>query len=277
MKRALLAAAAIAALALSTSAQAGAVFLTGHDPDFHAQGQASGEHELAAALNFVTSGTYHDGSTKFLWVESFNAPTTGHRVGYNGLASVGVTSANVDWVNGAGFASVDLSLYSAIVVASSFGGMLTDAELAALNGRATDIKNYVNGGKGLAAFAECGPGFFNCDAASISGAVPLYGFVPVLATAVPTSPPYTVTPYGLSLGFSNADANDCCTHNSFASASGLNIVDSDAKGVPTTLAGIVKITDGGFDGVPEPATWAMMLVGFSGVGAMMRRRRPVIA
>ena len=26
-------------------------------------------------------------------------------------------------------------------------------------------------------------------------------------------------------------------------------------------------------GVPEPATWAMMLTGFGGLGALMRRRR----
>jgi hypothetical protein len=25
--------------------------------------------------------------------------------------------------------------------------------------------------------------------------------------------------------------------------------------------------------VPEPATWAMMLLGFAGIGAVMRRRR----
>jgi hypothetical protein len=30
-------------------------------------------------------------------------------------------------------------------------------------------------------------------------------------------------------------------------------------------------------GVPEPATWAMMIVGFVGAGAMLRRRRPVAA
>lgn len=28
-------------------------------------------------------------------------------------------------------------------------------------------------------------------------------------------------------------------------------------------------------GVPEPASWAMMLMGFGGLGAMLRRRRPV--
>lgn len=29
-------------------------------------------------------------------------------------------------------------------------------------------------------------------------------------------------------------------------------------------------------GVPEPATWAMMLVGFAGIGVSMRRRRPAM-
>lgn len=38
---------------------------------------------------------------------------------------------------------------------------------------------------------------------------------------------------------------------------------------------VVTQTDGGFDGViiPEPASWALMLVGFAGAGALMRRRR----
>ena len=34
---------------------------------------------------------------------------------------------------------------------------------------------------------------------------------------------------------------------------------------------------GGQGGVPEPATWAMMIVGFGGVGAIMRRRRAAFA
>ncbi|WP_293682310.1 PEPxxWA-CTERM sorting domain-containing protein [uncultured Phenylobacterium sp.] len=31
-----------------------------------------------------------------------------------------------------------------------------------------------------------------------------------------------------------------------------------------------------FIGVPEPATWAMMIMGFGGVGAMIRRRRTAL-
>jgi hypothetical protein len=34
---------------------------------------------------------------------------------------------------------------------------------------------------------------------------------------------------------------------------------------------------GGGGGVPEPATWALMLIGVSGVGAMMRSRRRALA
>jgi hypothetical protein len=29
--------------------------------------------------------------------------------------------------------------------------------------------------------------------------------------------------------------------------------------------------------VPEPTTWAMMLLGFGGIGAMIRRRRQTLA
>ena len=34
---------------------------------------------------------------------------------------------------------------------------------------------------------------------------------------------------------------------------------------------------GGGNQVPEPATWAMMILGFGGVGAMLRRRRTALA
>ncbi|HEX7943502.1 MAG TPA: PEPxxWA-CTERM sorting domain-containing protein [Phenylobacterium sp.] len=38
---------------------------------------------------------------------------------------------------------------------------------------------------------------------------------------------------------------------------------------PITISAVVR----GDTGVPEPATWAMMLIGFGGMGAMLRRRR----
>ncbi len=101
---------------------------------------------------------------------------------------------------------------------------------------------------------------------------PLFGFVPIGVSSAQTTTPYTVTAYGASLGLTNADVNDCCTHNSFASAAGLNVVDTDGFGNPTTLAGDVRIGGGGFTGVPEPGAWALMIAGFGLAGAALRRR-----
>jgi hypothetical protein len=44
------------------------------------------------------------------------------------------------------------------------------------------------------------------------------------------------------------------------------------EGTAATYSGTLNIAP-----LPEPATWAMMLLGFAGVGLAMRRRRPVIA
>jgi hypothetical protein len=265
----------------AVAAQAGPVFLTGHDPDFHAQGQDSGQNELIVALNFVTGGTYASGTAKFLFVESNLPVIGGHRVGKNGLTGnpalnqgLGlVEGVNFDQVDAAGLASVDFSNYSAIVVASTFGGMLSEAEILGLVARKADIATFVNAGGGLAAFSECGVGFPNCQSELVTSTTPLFGFVPVSASAVATAAPYHVTAYGASLGLTDADVDDCCTHNSFADAAGLNIVDLDLHNIPTTLAGIVRITGGGFESsVPEPASWILMILGIGAVGARLRAR-----
>ena len=42
--------------------------------------------------------------------------------------------------------------------------------------------------------------------------------------------------------------------------------------------GLIQVLSGQIQAVPEPATWAMMLLGFGGIGmAMRRRRRPAVA
>jgi hypothetical protein len=45
--------------------------------------------------------------------------------------------------------------------------------------------------------------------------------------------------------------------------------DGSATGTPTFNAGTVQVPAG----IPEPATWGMMILGFGGVGALLRRRR----
>jgi hypothetical protein len=258
----------------SDGAVAGPVFLTGHDPDFHTQpGLGNGDNLLAKALSFVTGGNYNDGlnTTKFLWVESAIAAPAGHVKGYNSLDDIGATlGTDYDIVNAAGFATVNLANYNAIAIASSFGGTLTRAELDALIARSADIKTFINGGGGLFASSECYP----CGANLLGGATApnLFGYLPITVTSIGANPPFTPTAYGLGLGLTAADLNDP-THNSFGLTGGLNIVDTDASGNATTLAGIVLLDDGGFQPVPEPSTYALMLAGLGLLGFAARRRR----
>jgi hypothetical protein len=69
---------------------------------------------------------------------------------------------------------------------------------------------------------------------------------------------------------------------------GFGFVSTTCTGVPTCSQALVGLTPGSsisgpvsigvsFDAVPEPATWAMMLVGFGGLGAAMRSRRKGVA
>ena len=259
------------------SAQAGPIFLTGHDPDFHAQDAVGAQNLLTIGLNFAMGGLLNNNVDKFLWVESFLSPFGGHRVGADGLTSIGLAlGQDYDKVDAAGFATANLSGYKAIAIASTFGAMLTSAELNALIARSADIATFINAGGGLFASAECEATFTGCDSAPTLTAPhgPLFGFLPVTVSAVGTTEPYAVTAFGAGLGLVNSDFNSyCCTHNSFAAIGGLNIVDNDALGVPTTLAGVVTVGGGGFTPVPEPGTISLSLIGLGLIGANHRRRR----
>jgi hypothetical protein len=264
----------LAALLLPATTSAGPIFLTGHDPDFHSQGQVDAASFFTTALDFVMGGTLNDNTHKLLWVESKLAPNSGHLTGANGLITIGLTAGiDYDVVNAAEFAAADLSQYTAIGVASTFGGMLTSAELNALIARSADIAAFVNSGRGIFASAEC-------NAAECGGADNLtvahgafYSFLPVVASSIANADPYTLTAFGDAFGFTAAGKayiNECCTHNSFGLTGGLNVIDFDSAGHPTTLAGVFTIDDGGFHPVPEPVTMSMLAAGLIGFG--LRRR-----
>jgi hypothetical protein len=273
----LLGAAALTA-GLST-AFAGSIFLTGHDPDFHALlgGNSAGAQAInTTAIGFVTDAAFNTftagGVTKFLMVESNIPVPGGHVVGTNGIVASGYVSGTDFEQHNASTLNAELNLlgtkYNAIVIASDFGGILTQAELDILNARSADIISFLNAGGGLYAMAESNNG------AGLTPAGGHFGFLPFVVTSTPADQSevgITVTPFGAGLGLTNGDVNGNFAHNIFDSASGMDIVDLDSQGRILSLATRKLVTDEGV--VPEPGTAALTALGIGIALAALRRRR----
>jgi len=276
----------------ASTAWAGAIFVTGHDPDFHAQGGAEpgAQNLLRIGLNYARNG---DGTTAtntaalpVLWIESDPAEDggipSGHRFGLNGLRNIGYLAdgeigvategryvfKDADELTDAFWDTVLPTSYSAIGVASTFGGILRKAELDNLNAHAADITDFFNAGGGIFAAAEGTEGNL--------GFVSTDGFFDWIPISVPSSstpaPPYSVTPFGSSLGLTDGDVSSP-SHSFFNADGGLDVVSLDSSSRIMTLAGIRNIDGGGFTQVPEPSTLTLFAFGLAGLGFMTRRRR----
>lgn len=266
---AVLALAAVSLLAMTDRAVAqGSIFLTGHDPDFHASrgGNLAGARRFnQLAIGFVNDPAFNPyvapTGGRFLFVESRISVPTGHTIGKNGIVASGYTEgvhfdhADASQLNAAlnGLGTT----YSAIVVASDFGGILTQAELNILNSRSTDIANFINTGGGIYAMAQSGSG----AGLTTSGH---FGFIPRLvagATLNQNETGFTVSGFGASIGFTTNEVNGNASHNIFTSFGGLTPVDYDAVGNVMSVAGR--------DIVPSPGGLALLALG----GIVVTRRR----
>lgn len=267
--------------ASTLGAQAGTIgsfFLTGHDPDFHAQGSLGAQHINQIAINFVMDPAFNPfvagGAKKFLYVAAFPSDFSGSVIPGGHLdGAVGLQDSSLAYsftqVDAAGLPAALSQLgttYGAIVVGSSFGGLLRQAELDALNTAAPTIVNFLNSGGGIYAMSEGGV------SESLAQGPGWFGYLPCIASAqgldqVETND--TLTSYGTGLGLANSDVNSNFSHNIFNSTCGLNVVDNN-NGI-VSLAGRGKVTGGGFN-VPEPASITLLVSGLAGLIGIRRRK-----
>jgi hypothetical protein len=264
----------------SMDARAGNLWLTGHDMDFHCSG-GGGCNNYGIAVNFVRQGAptktlpilVLDEGTQVVTALGQTATKSHNMVEGPGSAFPTVTIAP----SSAAFATapIDTATYSAVIIASdqNCGGCdNTAASIAAINARTAVLQAFFSAGGGLMYLAGAGTAGY-------------YASVPIPATAVAVSPPFTVTAAGGALGLTTAEANCCATHNSFqlpAPGSSLVVAETDTAGFAETLfvsGGSIcggSICGGGASTqVPTMSEWAMivmaMLVLLIGVVYVRRR------
>src|ERR1043166_7854722 len=237
----------VAAVALSLlgagqiSTRAGGVFITGHDPDYHALGSVGARHIIQRAIAYVTVDIPNP---RILLVTDLRNPGGDQVDSRLGMAAAGFTFDVADYGSGTpgvfDLHTVVFANYEAIVVASDYGGWLRQDELDILNARSAEIIDYINTGKrGVVAFAESGsrPPDTTHDR---------FGFLPFLVSASPLNQGesgFTLTPEGIALGLVTSDVNGNFSHNVFTGTGGLDVIDRDPLGEILSLAtrGVVTV------------------------------------
>ncbi len=215
----------------------GGIYITGHDPDYHAVVGGNGpgaQHILQRAVNWVTFGKT---APKILLVTDLNNPggdQSDPRLGLNAagfgydIADDGSSKQVLD------LHTVDFTKYDVVLVASDYGGWLRQSELDILNARSTALISYVNGGGGLVALAECG-----CRGNGTGTTQGRFGFLPTIVSSAALNQSesgYTLSSTGTAMGLTTTDINGNASHAIFTSTGGLSPVDFDPAGHIISLA-----------------------------------------
>lgn len=204
----LLAVLAVAALAIAGPASASAAnfIATGHDMDYHCGYNTTSECEY---FKIVVNQARGSSTLPILAIDN------GSEV-KNALLNAGYAESEIQVVNpneepafkeAAFVDSASNPKYSVIIVASdeTCGGCdLNEESETNINARSADFATYFNHGGGIVALA-------GADRYET-----YYNFVPLKVGATAVSEPFTVQPFGESLGVTTEMANCCATHNSFA-------------------------------------------------------------
>jgi RHS repeat-associated protein len=218
----------------------GGIFISGHDSDDHAVHSEGARNVIRRAISFVT---YGKNSPRILLVTDLRNPGGDQEDPRVGLQLSGFTTFDVadygsNTPNTLSINTVDFNNYDLVFVASDFGGWLRQEELDGLNSRSNDLINYVNQGGSIVAFAESGsravpPGDY-------AGTTHLrFKFIPLAVDSArfnQTESSITVTPFGLSMGLTNADVSANASHNIFLTNGGMDVVDVDQTNQIISLA-----------------------------------------
>jgi len=222
------------------------IFLTCDDPDFHAVDNVGARNLFTIGIEFITDPTTNAFSgevNKFLFVQSNIPVPGGHRDGINGLIASGFVEGVDFEQHNASTLNAELdqlgTKYNAIVVASDFGGILTDDELEILNNRASDIISFINQGGGLMALAESNL------AGQLTPTQQHFGFLPFVVSSAPLSqnPQGVLTDFGESLGLVDSDVAGSPSHCIFEERGILEVVYFDDSENILAIAGVIEIEE----------------------------------
>ncbi|MEA2442508.1 MAG: hypothetical protein QOH76_3932 [Thermoleophilaceae bacterium] len=250
------------------SASAGRLIVTGHDQDLHCSG-GDGCHFIAVAVNWVRAKAPDPSKPVLILDRDQNQMVAALDAAF---PPAGTVPRVVMDPRSAQFATTPLSTstYSAILIASDYtcGGCDLNQNDAfdpnitpdsdAINKRSKAIADFFNAGGGLFAAAGASHG----DGNPSNGKESYYQFVPVPLGGLEVTAPFTLTPAGQALGFTDdanspngSDINCCATHNSFReppAGSPLKVAERDFNHAPETLFAEGTIFGGTIVDKPPP-------------------------